>query len=122
MPEIQNSPLYTNEEASFDGTLQIEHDIEAVTHSKGGITSLLHVLPRTYRGSTELRLNNLPAGLKVFHAEATEIDIHTGLPYRGGAVVFTTSVNLHSDQRFAVIRFNVSWRAPLKTGLMILMS
>jgi hypothetical protein len=118
---MDNSTRIEDMALGADDSEKIEIKFSEPRLGLNGLVHRLIPLDGTYKGRVELTITGLPSGLKVFLAEAVEINIHDGSPHRGGAVYSTSSVNLHANGKFAIIRFNVAWNAPLKSGLMVVM-
>ena len=118
---MENSPEYNITDPAADSSERVDFAFAEPRLAIGGLTPRLIILDNKYRGLIELTLTGLPAGLKVFLAEAVEINIHDDTPHRGGAIYSTSSVNLHANARLAIIRFHVNWQEPLKSGIMAVM-
>jgi hypothetical protein len=101
-----------------DDYQRVEVDLGGHTPEHVGLQRELIVLDNAVKGLVLATINNLPSGTTVFLASANEINIHDGTPHRGAAAIDTLGVNLHANDRKALIRFRVRWSQPLKCGIM----
>lgn len=118
MNQIPTNSVYSNE-IFPDDFKRIEISCPKAQASTGlALNKELVVFPDNLNGLIEATVTDLPAGLTVFLASATEINIHDGTPHRGAAPYDTLGVSLHSNSRVATIRFRIHWGAPLRSGVM----
>ena len=84
-----------------------------------GFTGLFGVLShKAQPGETNLTINGLPAGtryISVWVTECTEGDSDVSMA--GGALFFTSSVQLYENGTKCRVRFSQNWHIPLKAAV-----